>query len=74
MITQKRITKATQIATQPPPKDGDELGSDTRRGSSAYKTTQPPTKDGDELPLLMNLAASTIPIPEGDTNIYICFI
>ena len=36
MITQKRITKATQITAQPPPKDGDELGSDTRRGSSAY--------------------------------------
>ena len=29
LITKKRITKATQIITQPPTKDGDELGSDT---------------------------------------------
>ena len=35
--SKNRITKATQIITQPPTKDGDELGSDTRRGSSAYK-------------------------------------
>ena len=32
--------KATQIITQPPTKDEDELGSDTRRGSSAYKIKQ----------------------------------
>ena len=31
------MIKATQITIQPPPKDGDELGSDTTRGSSAYK-------------------------------------
>ena len=29
LITKKRITKATQITTQPPTRDGDELGSDT---------------------------------------------
>ena len=40
MITQKRITKATQITTQPPPTDGDALGSEPTDGDALGSDTR----------------------------------